>query len=632
MGTVMDWGGRAVVFYGKEKMTAGSWDFEVVRVDLDDLSIDAGKKLGMVIVQPEYELDPDGTVPFRIPNKCREAQKGLIEKAFEIRAAESIERDVPIPFVLFPEDSMPVYGHDGLDYLRQQIEQSQGEVIFIGGLEGLSPQEAQEVTNRFVPSIDSARPIFTAGAFVNLCVIAVKSTNGQLSWHFQAKLRPSQWEQQRNMAHGQRIMYFVAPQVAFLCQICFDHIAAEGEESLNTLLFHQLVEITQPNAATLDFVFVPQCNPKPLDICVKQRTSRLLNHQDRAFKNDMTAVIVVNKAASVQEPSEYGRSGFHYRSGRWQIPTTDIGPKSYELYDSDGVTSAVFRKRTQAIHVATLIPPSHNIGDSGNPRRPLENPRSYLIAAQCDSTPCSYLPGTPREVGTFVECDCLPCKLRDALLADLPKKDEKKRWQGSDIGQSQLLERHYGQIRKDLLMLGCTRACKLVDLLLQMHKDEHNNPDLWSSLQFEAAVELLSALSVLAEVQPVNFETAPQWTALLGESLAVALLDGAGEKRWTEIEFSYRKKFEEQYYDPDARRKPVLLAALRSRGQLPQRIKASWLEFTVPQEPNRLGDEDSYVKPRPLRFYMCQGGLLDEARQAPKIKEFLENEMRYVLE
>ena len=170
-------------------MTDSSWDFEVVRVDLDGLGIDAGQRLGMVIAQPEYELNPDAAVPFRISDESREAQKDLIEKAFKIRAAENQQRNVPIPFVLFPEASIPVSDPDGLDCLRQEMEQVQEDVIFIGGLEGLSPQEAQGVADRFVLGVDAARPVFAAGAFVNVCVIAVKPANGRLGWHFQAKLR-----------------------------------------------------------------------------------------------------------------------------------------------------------------------------------------------------------------------------------------------------------------------------------------------------------------------------------------------------------------------------------------------------------------------------------------------------------
>ena len=614
-------------------MPDDGWDFEVERVNLNGLRIDAGQRLGMVIVQPKYDLVPDATIPFRISEVYREAQKALIEKAFQIRARENQERGVPISFILFPEAAIPVTDPDGLDCLRQQMQQAEGEIVFIAGLEGVSPQQAHEVANRFAPGVNVANPAFAAGAFVNLCVIAIRSADGPLSWYFQAKLRPSQWEQPRNMAHGQRVLYFTAPRISFLCQICFDHIATEGEEPLNAALCRRLIACTQPgDAAVLNFVFIPQCNQQPNRISIRQNTSRLINYQNRAFKNDMLAIVVINRAAGVQEPSEYGRSGFHYRVGRWQVPISDIGPKGYELYDSDDLSSAIFRKRTQTIHVATFVPPSHNIRDPGNPRQPLENPRSYLIEEGCDPAACSCLPGTLCVVGTFVECDCLPCRLRDVLISALATKDDKKRFQGFDEGQNQLLERHYEEIRKDLFMLGCGRARELVRLLLHMHDDRSINPDLWSGLQFEALVELVSALSVLAELQPVNFETSPQWTALLGKFLALAVLDGADRKySWDEMEFEYKKGFEGQYFRSETRKKPVLVAMLRSRGLVQPLIKPTSLEFTKPADPDRFGDENSFTKSTPLRIYVCQDSLFEGARQARTIKEFLKIEMGGIL-
>lgn len=613
-------------------MTDGGWDFEVRRIDLNGLSIDAGQRLGMLIVQPEYELLPDGPVPFRISDAWRDAQHGLIQKAFQIRAAESQERHVHIPFILFPEAAIPVREPNGLNLLRQQMEEAHDDVIFIGGLEGLKRQEALEIADEFAPGLDIAKPDCALGAFVNVCVIVIKLANGQLSWYFQAKLRPSQWEQQRNMARGRRVLYFVAPGVAFLCQICFDHIAAAGEEPLNDALCHQLIQANQPNAAPMDFVFVLQHNPKPGHMM--ENTGRLLNYGDRLFMNKMTAVIMVNKAASSQEPSQYGKSGFHYKVGRWQVPDSDVGPTGYELYNSSNVTSAIFRKRTQAIHVATLVPSSDNIGNPGNLRRPLENPRSYLITEGCEvATLCSCLPGTTCPVGNFVECDCLPCKLYDVLPAALPTKDRKNRWRGSNEGQSQRLQNHYREIRKNLLKLECARARNLVDLLLHMHKpEESKNPDIWSDLQSEAVVELLSALSVLAELDQVNFQTAPgYWTAVLGQSLAVAMLDGAGKEHWTDIERVYRKDFVKRYR-VDVRRKPVLLAALRSQGHVKDMVERFSLDITEPTGPNRLGDEDTIAKPIPLRLYVCHDALFEEARHAPVIADFLRSNMRCVLE
>jgi hypothetical protein len=613
-------------------MPNNSWDLNIQRVELKTLEIDATQKLGMVIAQPEYELIPDGSVPFRIAGGYRKSQSETIEKAFQIRAKESQDRHLPIPFVLFPEASIPVDDDDGLDCVRQYIETIDDDVIFIGGLEGLNPQQAQELGKRF-PSADPAVDLsYTTGAFVNVCVIAVKPVKGKLSWYFQAKIRPSQWEQPRNMANGRRILYFVAPRIAFLCEICFDHIAAQGGEHLNTVVCKQLGVSTQPNAASLDFVFVPQNHPTPDHPSATQNTSILLNHQDRLLNNNFTTVVVVNKAASAATPSAYGRSGFHYQEGRWMISKSDVGPKAYSLRDLNGVTSAIFRRRAEAIHVVTFVPPTQNIGDSGNSRFPLESPRSHLLRNQSDSW-CACLAGQSCPTGKFLECDCLPCTLSDALTVDLPVRDTKKRWHGHDDVQSKILITHYGELRTNLLQLGSDRARQLTSLLLGMHDEESNNPDLWSKLQVEALVEFIAAMSVLAELGSVDLNTPPQWSARLTDRLAVAFLDGKDRTQlWNEMALWYLKAFDKAYYRPEFRINPVLLVALRSRGLVQPLIKPHSFEITKTRIRQGLNDRESFAEPTPLRFYVCQDTLFDGAKQAKELIEFLKTEMRCVLE
>lgn len=609
-----------------------SWNFDVQRVELNGLAIDAGQKLGMVIVQPEYELVPDGSVPFRISATYKQSQKELIEKAFQVRVTESQERNVHIPFVLFPEGSIPMRDSDGLDCIRQQMENLQEDVIFIGGLESLSPQEAHELSSRFPSAIPDTSISFTGGAFVNVCVIAVKLAAETLSWHFQAKLRPSQWEHPRNMAQGRRVLYFVGPNVTFLCQICFDHIAAQGEEHINTVLCNQLVEKTKPSAASLDFVFVPQYQRDSDHPAMRQNAGILLKHQNRLLKNDMTAILVVNKAGDATTPSKYGRSGFHYKAGRWMIQKSDIGPKGYALSDTDGIASAVFRRRAHAIHVATLVPPAHNQRDPGNPRFPLENPRSHLIRDDSESW-CACLPGRICSAGKFLECDSLPCTLCDALPVDTPDIDALRRWQGHDQEQTQRLSSNFEKIRKALLRLGCDRACQMISLLMHMHEAKPINPDLWSTLQFEVLVEFSAALSVFAEVQSVDFNTASLWTAQLGDSLALAILDGEGTLyTWEEMVKKYIENFGQQYYRPEARRNPVLLAALRSGGLVQPLVRPYAWDFTKTENPNRLGDGRSYAEAAPLRLFVCQDTLFRGARQEATVAGFLNEQMRCVFE
>jgi len=608
-------------------MARTTWDFDIERISLDDLGLDAGQRLRMVLVQPDYTLDADGAVPFRISATSRQDQGDLIERAFRIRAAESHDRGVPVPFILFPEAAIPVQNPDGLGCLRQQMEQAEGDVVFIGGLEGQSRDETQALVDRFPPAVDTARPDFDAGTFVNLCVIAVKWADGRLGWHFQAKLAPSQWEQRRSMARGRRVLYFLAPRLAFVCQICFDHVAAQGLEPLNVSLCQGLIQKTQPLAAPLNFVFVPQCNPKPQERCVRENTSLILNFEHPQLSNHMASVVMVNKAAAIQEPSEYGRSGFHYRAGRWQVQTKDVGPTGYELYDLNNVTSAVFRKRTQAIHVATYLPPSQNLGDPGNPRAPLENPRSYVITDTCDPTPCACLPGTACAAGTFVLCDCLPCKLRDTLITDLPVRDGQQRWKANDESPSKALAAGYDEIRAQVLGLGPARAGELLDLLFLTYEDKKANPDTWEEPRLGAVVELASALSVLREwMQPLGVETRKEWTALLGDSLVVVVVDGENRKRnWGELELAYQKAFGKRYSMPEMRQRTVLFVALRSQGQVEHAVKPSWLDFTVPRDRARLGNRQTVDEHDRLRFYVCQGGLLEEAREKLPVKDYLDS-------
>lgn len=605
------------------------WGFQIERICLDGLDIDASQKLGMVIVQPKYELVPDGAVPFQISAQYREAQNELIKKAFQIREFENQERNSPVPFILFPEAAIPVRDPDGLDCVRRCMEEAQGDVIFISGLEGMTPNDVDQVVEKFTPGIDSAKPLFADGTFVNLCLIVVKMADGELSWHFQAKLRPSQWEQGRNMAHGRRVLYFVAPHVAFLSQICFDHIAAQGHEHLNTVLCIRIKESTKPHAAALDFVFVPQYNPDAQHASMRQNTSLLLNHQDRLLMNAMTSIVVVNKAARLQESPVFGRSGFHYRADRWQVPIKDIGPKVYELYDSDDVTSAVFRKRTQAIHVASLLPAADNVHDPGNLRQPLENSRSYLIGIDCEPAECSCLPGSQCGVGKYVECDCLPCKLREALMKDLPTTDLKRRWTGLGEDQSTLLASHYDELRVLLFRLNCDRASDLLDLLFFHREHRKGNPDTWSDAkEVDAVRELIASMSVLRVRGRIEFETVVRQTAVIEDTIAIAVLDGENTSNCRTLATEYLTHYKS--YSVDTRLLPLLIVAIRSTGRVDPIISVFQPDHTEVKSRGPFKGNSPYERTRE-RLFLCRDDLFQEARQAPALDEYLNQEMGTIL-
>lgn len=598
-------------------MTNGAWNLSVERIYLNSLTIDASQRLGIVIAQPYYELILDDIIPLKIVDDYRTSQVVSIERAFTIRRFEEIERQEPVPFIIFPEFSIPVGAQDGLGAIRNQMMNIEKDVIFIGGLEGLSREQAEDLTNQFAPSQETARPLFGAGSYVNMCVIAIKYENGPLEWHFQAKISPSQWEQTKNMAEGQRLLFFVGDRASFLCQICFDLIATHGEYPLNTEIVRQLIGVATPNAIPLDFVFVSQYNPMPNHETVHNNASNLLNYNDIRFQNNSTTVVFANRAASNQGSSEFGRSGCYYRSGRWQIPTS-IGPTGYQLYDSDQMTLAIFRKRTAAIHTSLLVPPSENAGNPGNSRAPFVSPRSYLIDASCESPVCSCLPGTECDGGQYVECNCLPCRLRDVTRDDLATTDIRNRWQGADVEASQRLAEHYSLIRQLLLSLNLKRSKEIMDLLLNKHNGDLN-PDKWEigQTQFEAVIEMLSILSTIEEWKNVSLLANSFWTATLGEEIQIVLLDGDNSRyHWSELVEGYLSASSGFYYSTSSRTKPILLMTTRSSGQVIPAVIEYSPDITKPSRTTalKLGDDESWAKASSPRFFVCQASLIQEAR------------------
>jgi len=478
-------------------MPDNTWNFDVSRIALDNLAVDASSQFGLVLAQPRYELDRDGTPPFRIQQSFRQKQIDVLTQSFLIRQVESAARQILFPFIVLPEYSMPVGTPDGLQVLDTQIRACDNNLVFIAGVEGLTKPEFEALVDRFPPTNASIRSSVPDAAFINTCVIVIKDNAGHISWYFQPKLAASQWEERRGMALGNKVFYFHGTNLSFLCQLCFDHIAQQANDSLSAALCERLQVLRSTDATQLDFLFVPQYNESPLSGSFSGHTNTVLAHQHRLFNTALTAVVAVNRAGDSQEPSTFASSGLHYRAGRWQVPTSDVGPNGYQLTDLNGTTSAIFRKRTEAIHAFILTPTCHNVGNPGNPRIPLQDVHSYLMPSNCDMPLCHCLPGNSSTAGNYVRCTPLPCKLRDALRTTTQSTDSKRRWLCSHPSRDKRFALHYPQIRNAILALDAGQAAALIQLLFCGVDKRTVNPDLWvDAIEKDAVIELASILSI----------------------------------------------------------------------------------------------------------------------------------------
>ena len=589
---------------------AESRDLTVQPIDLGPLGINAGDPLAMVIGQPLFEVTAADSI--KILPAYRQANLDVITHAFRIRAAEMPGRGTT-PFVVFPEFAIPVEEPDGLDCVRREIEQAAGELVFISGMEWMTPQQLAGLARRY----SATAPTMGQGEFVNCCVVAVKDGSGHVSWHFQAKLFPAAQEQRRSMARGAVVYYFHAAHCGFVIQICFDQIAASGLNDLGPSLLRKIADLPAPATKRLDYVFVPQYNNAPHDRSFKDTTAAILSTRHSGLSSEGLAVVAINRASPSQDVLTFGHSGFHYLD-RWQVPQDD-STNGYALFKSGHVTSAVFRKHTAAIHVTGLVPPIANTGRTGNPRSPLEGPRSYIsqgVATICDTPACAGVPRDNPPTGRYVSCGALPCILRTHLAANLPASDPTTaRWHAAAAHFVTSLVTAYGELRERLFALPRDKAEAVIDVLFCQRSCGRGNPDMWEDDDRQALLEWVSALSVLQTTGALALAPSAWLTADLGEHCAFAIADGADTRYMVTVE-AYLKRFEDALWEAPSRQRQVVLAVLRSRGHMSPLI-SKFRDFTEPKttdlEPP--GDERPYSSPIRISMFICKD-LFDEVRGA----------------
>ena len=113
-------------------MSDAAWDFTIDKVPIDLSSINASRPLGFVIAQPLFNLDPDSNPHFQILPEFRQTQCDAITSSFAVRETETNTRQIPIPFILFPEGAIPTKDPDGLEIVASKMQDLTDEVIFIG--------------------------------------------------------------------------------------------------------------------------------------------------------------------------------------------------------------------------------------------------------------------------------------------------------------------------------------------------------------------------------------------------------------------------------------------------------------------------------------------------------------------
>jgi len=582
-------------------------DIKIEAEDLGQLNIDPEADLAMVIGQPHFEVTSAG--PIKVAQHYRQRNLNVIKQAFEIRRDEMPQRGA-VPIIIFPEFTIPVDGPRTLDLVNHEIAQAEGDLVFISGMEWMTPNDIEGLAQVY----NTEYPETAAGDFVNSCVIAVKHPPNPVRWYFQAKLFPSPEEQNRNLRGGKSVYYFYTSHLGFICQICFDLIAEEGNQIFAPILMRKIGASDAPTTSLkrMDYIFVPQYNPNPNHHSFNRCTYEMLAPGYHGVHNESAVLLAINAAAHSQGDDTFGCSGFHYRD-RWYVSRKD-SPNGYGLRQTErDVTTAVFRKRTAAIHIATLVPPLSNAGQSGNPRSPLTSPRSYIPDAEgtvCDAPECHERP-----IGTaarrYLSCGALPCCLRSHLRGNLPDTDSRGRWEAVDKNFQRSLREAYGQLRYRVFALPRAKAEGIMDLLFFTRPERKGNPDTWGADHLEALKEWVAALSVLETKEELLLAPSLHLTARLGGNLHFAIVDGAQEQ-YMKAANKYHERFAGELNDTSSREGFLVLAVLRSRGLTSLLSEIDITEHRTADLDKPPG-EKSAVSPRKGTFVTCSQAFFERA-------------------
>ena len=516
---------------------SASPEINVIVEEIPALSLAGDNRLEFVISQPLLCLDKDSNPPFRITNSCRYEMLSYLEKSLdEATALQTSSR-----MLIFPEYSVPLDNPDGVGMLLQWMRDGPNDTVIVAGLESLNEGALQRI-ELLLPSPKSniRAQDLQGNKFANCCLILIKTREGVVRSYLQAKLRPSEQEDQTlRMVGGDSIFFFRTGRFNFVVLICFDLISSEANRLVIVDLIAKLGSCAarSDECINLHALINIQYNPKPthpafIDACVKfLRPSPKINMAD--------GMVIFANCASPDECLHglFGRTSLLFQANRWKFPEDE--PNLYMTSKpNDHIQVFEFRRRTGGIFSFAYRTPASNSGASGDPRIPLEDGRFWLRR-------------TPEDKWTYEITEALPLKLGDYLCSSNGtdcQNDFTYRLLCNTLDLQQKLTGSYHSIKSNLLNLSRMRARAICRLLFCA--DDSNKlaekVDKWNrEVQGEAIRELARSLSILALVNSLGLEGDETVTATDVQRL-YAIIDGNNRQPFICAEACYnryREKF-----------------------------------------------------------------------------------------
>ena len=320
--------------------------------------------------------------PYKLTGTAKLRQVGVVERTLDVASkGTGAGSKLPTQFTVFPEYCIP--GLEGVEVVERRLQSddwANGTVV-IGGVDGLTKPEYEEVLKGGSTHHDqllNGIAMVADDEWVNCAITWVKHGDGNLSRWVQPKISPAWAEASgecQRMFRGGSVYLFRGQrsngeQFIFGTMICFDWIAATTPR-----LYERILEETHKKAKgaqlPLTWLFVIEHNEKPSHFDVLNNVVGFF--RDRTHPNATrasTSIVFVNTAGS-ERPGYCGaygstslilgpstsfmtqparptvsHEGYRYREQNWEIL------KSAQCRD------VYFRERGECIHTFDQTNPS----------------------------------------------------------------------------------------------------------------------------------------------------------------------------------------------------------------------------------------------------------------------------------
>lgn len=350
---------------------------QVIEVDLDELDVQLPyAEVGMVIAQPFVEFTTHE--PFTLKPELKEAALAGIDATLSVARA-CVHGADKTHFTIFPECTIP--GLEGFDLITTKIIKDEWPIstVVIGGLDGLTRGQFEELTQRPNTSYDfDGSPLarIRTDQWINCCVTWIKLASGEVHAWIQTKIDPAFVELNVNnmsMFKGKSIYVFKGrysgsnEYYRFASLICFDWIGTKDALSISEMLLHGIEQtVAQMDARPqLSWLFVVQCNRSPSHTAFMSQVHPFFNsQQNNRVLREGSCLIMANVAGNATPggANQFGQTSVILGTNQFIAPEnmpTYCAGKYKRAGDPLGIfKDSVFRERGACIHSFRQLNPS----------------------------------------------------------------------------------------------------------------------------------------------------------------------------------------------------------------------------------------------------------------------------------